>query len=71
MFLTKFISKIVLNFFKEWVDAKSNANDNKKMVLYALKLHIPDRTSVYNYIKYLPDHLDEGAIKKFLKEMSE
>ena len=112
MFLTKFISKICINFcsekldiprdqvidnlqdltsrfegttyaqrcfvnlktrelIKKWVDAKSNANDNKKMVLHALKLHIPDRTSVYNYINYLPDHLDEGAAKMFLKEMSE
>ena len=53
---------------KKWVDAKSNANDNKKMVLHALKSHIPDRTSVYNYINY---HLDEGATKRFLKEMSE
>ena len=112
MFLTKFTSKIVINFCSEkvdippdqvidnlqdhkfcydgtqyaqqcfvdlktrelitkWVVAKSNANDNKKMVLHALKSHKPDRTSVYNYIKYLPDHLDEGAVKIFLKEMSE
>ena len=43
----------------------------KKMVLHALKSHTPDRTSVYNYINYLPDDLDEGAPKTFLKEMSE
>ena len=65
-----FVNLKTRELIKKWVDAKSNANDNKKMVLHALKSHIPDRTSVYNYIKYLPDHLDEGAIKNFLKEMS-
>ena len=53
---------------KKWVDSKSNANDKKK-VLHALKSHTPDRTSVYNYINYLPDDLDEGAPKTFLKEI--
>ena len=43
----------------------------KKIVLHTLKSHIPDRTSIYSYINYLPDHLDEGAAKRFLKEMSE
>ena len=66
-----FVSLKTRELIKKLVDTKSNANDNKKMVLHALKSHIPDRTSVYNYIKYLPDHLDEGAVKNFLKEMSE
>ena len=43
----------------------------KKMVLHALKSHTPDRTSVCNSINYIPDDLDEGAPKTFLKEMSE
>ena len=65
-----FVNLRTRELIKKWVDAKSNANGNKKMVLHALKSHIPDRTSVYNYINYLPDHLEEGAAKMFLKEMS-
>ena len=66
-----FVNLKTRELIKKWVGAKSNVNDNKKMVLHTLKLHIPERTGVYNYIKYLPNHLDEGAVKDFLKEMSE
>ena len=63
-----FVNLKTRELIKKWVDAKSNANDIKKLVLHTLKSHRPDRTSVYNYIKYLPDHLDKGATKMFLKK---
>ena len=66
-----FVNLKTRELFKKWIGAKSNASEKKRKVLDALELHKPDRTSVYNYINYLPDRLNEGAVKKFLTEMSE
>ena len=66
-----FVNLKTRELFKKWIGAKPNASEKKGQVLHALDLHKPDRTSVYNYINYLPDHLNEGAVKKFLTEMSE
>ena len=59
------------SYLKNWIGAESNASEKKRKVLDALKFHNPDRTSVYNYIDYLPNYLNEGAVKNFLTEMSE
>ena len=66
-----FVNRKTRELLKNWIGAKSNASETKRQVLLALNLHNPDRTSVYNYINYLPVHLNEGAVKEFLTEMSE